>query len=499
MTCPPRTSARPTRAPTRASESARGEDVDERYRWVALSVLLVGAFMVILDVTIVNVALARIGVALGRPERVDWVVTAYLLAVGVIQPATGWLADRFGKRQVFIASMALFTLGSGLAAAATSLWMLVAFRVLQGVGGGAMVPVAQATIYELFPADRRGTALGVWGIAAMSAPAIGPVLGGFLVTAASWHWLFLVNVPIGVVGLGLSLRLLRDTGFRERRPLDWPSLVVVAGGLAALLLALSSAPRWGWASARFLLTAGAGVLAVAVFAVRSLRVANPLVQLRMFQVRVFDLTMLVVSFVTLAQYARITFVPLELEQVRHLDPLHVGYLLVPSAFGAACTMPLGGRLADRIGARVPVMSGLALMGTSTALLATLGLHSPLWHVALYLGIGGLGTGLSIMPNAVVGLNSLPTRWVSQVTAVRSLVRRIAASLGIAVLMSVVLAQLGGRSPASPGVAAAAQDAYRWVFVIATAAVVLSILLAWWLPGRDEARELQQARAAESYD
>ena len=485
--------ATPTRE--RPSRSARDE---ERYRWVALFVVLVGVFMVILDVTIVNVALSRIGDALGHARRVDWVVTAYLLAVGIVQPATGWLADRLGKRQVFLGSLALFTIGSALCAASPTLWVLVAFRVLQGLGGGAMVPTAQAMVYELFPADRRGTALGVWGIAAMAAPAIGPVLGGFLISVAPWQWLFLVNVPIGAVGFVVARRLLRDTGFREDRPLDWLGLLVAATGLGALLLALAQAPAWGWLSPRFLGLVAVGVALVGGFVVRALRVRHPLIDVRIFRVGTFALSMTIVSLFMLAIFARVTFVPLELEEARHFSPLHVGFLLVPSAVGAAITMPIGGRLTDRIGARGPVLVGLALSAASMALLGGMGPHTSPGRIAAYLGVGGLGNGLANMPNTVVAMNSLPTRFMAQAAAVRQLLRRVSASLGIAVLMSIVVAQLGGRSPETAHVGAArAVSAYGTVFYIAAGAVGLAFVLAFWLPGARRAKELQRQRAAES--
>ncbi|MGC2241185.1 MAG: MFS transporter, partial [Acidimicrobiia bacterium] len=165
----------------------------DRYPWIAMGVVLIGTFMVILDTTIVNVALPQIGLALDRQAGIEWVVTAYLLAVGLAQPPTGWLADRFGRKRLFIVSLGFFVIGSLGAALSPNLGSLVGARVIQGLGGGALMPVGMAMIYELFPPHRRGTALGVWGVAAMAGPAFGPVIGGYLVTNVSWHWLFLIN------------------------------------------------------------------------------------------------------------------------------------------------------------------------------------------------------------------------------------------------------------------------------------------------------------------
>ena len=227
------------RHPTSTGSDTPGADDGGRYKWVAMSVIFVGTFMVILDTTIVNVALPQIGIALDDTDGIEWVVTAYLLAVGVGLPATGWLADRFGRKQIFVTSLSIFTLASLGAALAPSLPVLVAIRVLQGLGGGAMMPVGMAMIYELFPPDRRGAALGIWGVAAMAGPAFGPVIGGYLVTEVSWHWLFLVNVPIGVGAIALAVWLLRGhrlpRGPSLRRPGPRPRRHR-SGGVAVRLL-----------------------------------------------------------------------------------------------------------------------------------------------------------------------------------------------------------------------------------------------------------------------
>ena len=355
-------------------------DVDSRYPWIAMGVVLIGTFMVILDTTIVNVALPQIGIALGRSDGIEWVVTAYLLAVGVSQPATGWLADRFGRKQVFIVSLALFGIGSLLAALSPSLEVLVAFRVLQGLGGGALMPVGMAMIYELFPPDQRGTALGVWGVAAMAGPAFGPVIGGYLVTAVSWHWLFLVNVPIGVVGVIAAMRLLRDTGFRERRPFDATGLGLATVGLVLLLFAFSRANDWGWSSTRTVGMLGAAVVLLVLFVLRELRTEHPALEVRMFKVGTFSLTMVIIWAVIAVQFGGLVFLPLELETLRHFTALKVGTLLVPTAVAAAITFPIGGRITDRIGPRLPVTVGAALLAVSAWYIAQLDADlEPLGH------------------------------------------------------------------------------------------------------------------------
>ena len=325
-----------------------GSALPPRYRAIAMTVVLLGTFMVILDTSIVNVALPKIGADFGSISDVEWIVTAYLLAVGVSMTTTGWLADRFGKKRVFVISLALFTLGSLLCALAPTLGLLVVWRVVQGLGGGALDAAGHGDDLRALPAPRAWPGPGDLGVAAMAAPSIGPVLGGYLSSDVSWRWLFVINIPIGVVAVPLASRLLRDVGYRDRRRLDVWGLVSAATGLVLVLLALSEAATWGWASPAFLTTTCVGVALLVAFVVHAALVRQPLIELRILRIPVFTLTLLVIWLVTIGQFARLVFIPLEFETLRGLSALDVGLLLTPSALGVAAMMPIGGRLADRV-------------------------------------------------------------------------------------------------------------------------------------------------------
>lgn len=488
----------PTRdgaGPGRYLGIAPGED---RYRWVAMGVVLIGTFMVILDTTIVNVALPQIGIALGRQSGIDWIVTAYLLAVGLAQPATGWLADRYGRKRMFIISLVLFATGSLLAALAPNLEVLVAFRVVQGLGGGALMPVGMAMIYELFPPDRRGMALGVWGVAAMAGPAFGPVIGGWLVTTVSWHWLFLINVPIGAIGVVAAMRLLRDTGYREHRPLDAIGLSLVSAGLVLWLLTFAQAPDWGWHSPLTTGCLAVGALLLALFVTWERRVAHPAIDVTMFRVPIFTLTMVVIALLVVVQFSILVFVPLLLQTVRGMTALRVGTMLVPVAVAAAISFPIGGRLTDRIGPRVPVTLGAMLLVVSGWILGHLSVDSSTVTVEVALVAQGLGFGFAMMPCAVTGMNVLPGRFVAQASAVRQLNVRVAASFGIAVLSGIVVARIGVVSAAGPDQIAPdiAQAAYNQVFVVAAGVGLVAATLALFLPGRARTARILAERAEE---
>jgi DHA2 family multidrug resistance protein len=384
---------------------------------------------------------------------------------------------------------------------APNLGFLVAFRVLQGLGGGAMSPVGLAIIYELFPPDRRGSALSVWGIAVMAAPAVGPVLGGWLVTAASWRLLFLINVPIGLVGLFLARRVLHDVVPRTHRVLDWQGLLLAAGGLGILLLGLSEAPSWTWGAPRTVACLVVSVILLLGWVVRALRVDHPLVEMRMFASPTFSLCIIVLLLLTMAQYGRLVFIPLELENLRHFSALHVGVMLVPTAVCAASTMIVGGRLADRIGPRVPTALGVALIGLSTWGVASLDLQTSDVRIACYLAAGGLGMGLSMMPTTVAALLSLPNRMAAEASSLRTLSRQVSGSLGVALLSTIVAARLSGipRPPTAPEDLATGQSAYNLVFTIAAVACVASFVVALFLPGKRKTKELQRLRADEHLD
>lgn len=470
----------------------------DRYPWVAMGVVLLGTFMVILDTTIVNVALPQIGLALDSQSGIEWIVTAYLLAVGIAQPPTGWLADRYGRKRLFIASLFLFGLGSLFAALSPNLELLVASRVVQGLGGGALAPVGMAMIYELFPADRRGSALGIWGVAAMAAPAFGPVVGGYLVTNVSWHWLFLINVPIGAIAILAAVRLLKDTGYKESRPFDGGGLGLISAGLVALLLAFSRASDWGWGSTRTVTLLVVGTVFLFAFA-RWVRGRDyPLIDLSMFRYPIFNLTLGIIGATVIVQFGILVNLPLVLQTVRGLTALEVGTMLVPMAVAAAITFPLGGRITDRIGPRIPVVVGSALLCVSAAIMSRLAIDSPVYVIEIALVCQGLGFGFSMLPNSVTGLNALPGRFVAQASAVRQLNVRVMASFGVALLATIVAIQLGEMSMTGPEVAGSseAQTAYNTVFAVMAASAGIATVLALFLPGKERNRQLQTERAEE---
>ena len=453
--------------------------------WAVVAVALVATSMVMLDTTIVAVALPQIADDLGSTD-VEWIVTANLLALGIAQAPTGWIADRWGARDGFLTAVGTFALASAFVAVAPTLPLVVLGRIGQGLAGGVAMPLATAIIFEQFPPGRRGTAMGTAGAVVMLAPALGPVLSGYVVGNTSWRWLMLVHVPLGVVAVVAGRRFVPSTGERRRRRLDAVGLLLITAALVALLVASSEATEWGLTSARFLLTAVAGGGLMAGFVARCRSVDEPVADLSIFRSRTFNLSMLVVVAVAMPQFARNVFVPVELQTLRDLSPLKAGLVLAPAALAGAAAMPLAGRWSDRHGSRQPILVGLVVVAAATALLAAAGASTPLWQVVACVSLSGLGTVLVAMPTTVLSLSSIETHLVAHGAALRALIRQVAGALSTAVLATIIVGRAGVLAPedASGVDLAALDDAYDVGFWVAATLPVVGVVIATRLPRKE---------------
>jgi EmrB/QacA subfamily drug resistance transporter len=447
-----------------------------RNPWVPMSVVMAGTVMFGLDTTIVAVALHPIGQDLHAGSNVEWVVTAYLLALAASQPVTGWLSDRFGRRATFLAALAVFTLASIACAASPNLGSLVFFRAVQGFGGGALMPVGMSIALALFPVARHGRAMAIWGLMAVVGPALGPTVGGWLATAINWHWLFLINAPIGAVAFVAGLYVIPQIGHRWRRPFDTRGLVLGSGGLTLVILGLSEGGTWGWRSFGTLACLSVGAGALIGFVHHELGAKHPMLQLRLFHERAFLFGTVASLFVFMAQYGRLVFIPLQLEAVRGLTPLHVGLLFLPAGAAQAVAMLGSGRIVDRVGPRRPMIAGATLMLVAVAGFARLTLTTPLALVATLLALQGFGCGIFTPGAMVVGLSHLPDKFLPQGTAIRSLAGQVSGALAVALLGAIIAASAGPHPTPSQ-----AQAGYNAAFAAAAVAVLLGLIFSWLVP------------------
>ncbi|HWE60396.1 MAG TPA: DHA2 family efflux MFS transporter permease subunit, partial [Chloroflexota bacterium] len=422
-----------------------------------LVAIIVGIFMVVLDTTAVNVAVP--GLVRQFHDTIptlQWTITGYALAQAAVIPLAGWLSDRFGAKRLFLTSLVLFTLGSVLCSTAQSSGMLIAFRVLQGMGGGFVLPVAMAYIYRLSPPEKVGAIMGMMGIPILLAPAIGPVLAGWLVQFASWRWIFLLNLPVGVIGVTLGLRGLPATARQAAGRLDLPGTVLGPLAFVALSYGITEGSS-SWTADKTLGGIIVGAVALVLFVLAELRSEAPLLELRVFKSIDFSLAMLVQWVGQFALFGALFLVPLFLQQVRGYGAFDTGLILLPQAIAAAVFMPIGGMLFDRIGARPLVIGGSVLLAIAAFILARVSISTEGTTLILPLALYGAGMGLMMMPMNTHLINAAPRRLVSRVTSLIGALQQVITSLTIAG-MSTILTSRPSYHEASAGLAGLAAHA-----------------------------------------
>ncbi|GAC1685486.1 MAG: DHA2 family efflux MFS transporter permease subunit [Ktedonobacteraceae bacterium] len=415
------------------------------YKWIVAIVVVFGLFMSILDTTIVNIAVPRLQTAFGADlHSVQWVITGYTLAQGVAIPLTGYFSNRFGLKRFYIIALTAFTLGSLLCGFAWSLPVLITFRILQGFGGSFLLPMTITLLYREFPPQERGVATGFLGIPILLAPALGPSLGGYIVTYGSWQLIFFINVPIGIIAIILSILLLREFRPEGRERFDFAGFAFVSAGLASVLYALSSASTDGWGSTTVLGFLIGGFLALIIFVVIELsiirREEQPLLDLRVFATTSFTSANIANICITFALFGGLFVIPIYLQNLRGLSAYETGLLLIPQALGSMVSSLVGGRLVDRLGVRAVVIPGLLIAAFSFWELSFLSLYTPYSWFQVLLVLRGLGIGLVAQPLIVAALSEIPPRQLAQASAINSVVRSVASSLAVAILATIIQTQ-----------------------------------------------------------
>jgi EmrB/QacA subfamily drug resistance transporter len=397
-----------------------------------LAVLVAGMFMSILDISIVNVAMASMSKDFGTSaEDMQWISTAYSLTEGVVVPASAWLGARFGLKRVYIWSLILFTVGSVLCGLSGGLGSLIGFRVLQAIPGGVIPVICLTILYRIVPKEKIGAAMGIYGVGVAVAPALGPALGGYLVEHLSWRWIFFINVPVGVVGTIAGVFVLANFPAERNKPFDLPGFLCIAGALVSLLLAIEEGHDWGWTSYPVVMLFLVAAILLALFVVVELAVEHPLLDLRMFRTRTFDISLLLIVATMVGMFVVTLYIPLFLQNIQGLSALNAGLDLLPQAVVMAVTMSLGGQLYDRFGARWPAIIGLLLVGTGLMLLSQITPDIPRSSLILGMCVMSAGVGLSLMPIMTGGVSAVPARYSDMGSAVNTLFQRMASSIGIA--------------------------------------------------------------------
>ncbi|MFC4056581.1 DHA2 family efflux MFS transporter permease subunit [Actinomadura syzygii] len=418
------------------------------------AVVVLGAIMSIIDATAVNVATRSLAEEFGSSiTTVQWVLTGYMLGLAGVIPVTGWATERFGARRVWISALVLFLAGSALAGAAWSMPTLIAFRVVQGLGGGMIIPVAQTILAQAAGPARMGRVMGFIGLPMLLGSVVGPVVGGLIITTAGWRWIFFANLPLGIAAVVAAVRLLPRSAPRPAR-LDVRGLVLLCAGVVAFVYGTSEAGRPGALdAARTWAILAASALLIGVYVLHA-RGRDALIDISLFRRRGFAAAAVTNLVVAVALFGVLVLLPLYWQVVRGHGPLATGLLLVPQALGAAVAMPLAGRVTDRVGAGVVVPAGVVLGLAGTAAYTQIHADTSPILLAAALFVIGLGLGATIMPSMAAAYQALPPALIPRATSALNTLQRMGASVGTAALAVILQHEITARSPGLAGSALA---------------------------------------------
>ncbi len=449
----------------------------ERHVWVISGVVILGMIMSILDTTIVNVALDTLSKDLHSSiSEVQWVVTGYLLALAAVMPVTGWMARRFGAKRVYLVSLVLFTLGSIACGFSNTLVALVVFRVLQGIGGGMIMPLAQLIMAQVAGPQRMGRVMGIVSMPAMLAPILGPVIGGVILQNLHWSWIFFVNAPIGVVALYLGWRMLPETDSGEAGPLDRLGLALLPASAALSIYGISKLGSGApFGSLEVLVPLVVGIVMGVAFCLHALRIPRPLLDVRLYKNKVFAGASLTTFGLGAALFGAMILVPLYYQSVRHLSVIDTGLLNGPQGIGALIMMPIAGRLTERYGGGRVAICGVSLLALSTIPLAFIGANTSYWTISAVLFVRGISIGLGFMPAMTAAFASMRPDQLSDATPQINVVMRLGSAIGVAVL-AVVLQRASVGVHTDAGLAAAFAHTYWWAFAIAVLSLIPCVML-----------------------
>jgi EmrB/QacA subfamily drug resistance transporter len=406
---------------------------------IVAGVVMLGAVMSILATTVVNVAIDHLAVAFHSSlTEIQWVITGYTLALATVIPLSGWAADRFGTKRIYMTSLVLFTLGSVLSGLAWSAGTLIFFRILQGFGGGMIMPAVMTILTRKAGPHRMGRVMGVLGVPMLIAPILGPILGGWLVDNASWRWIFFINLPIGIVAFILALIVLEPDQPQPAHRLDWLGMMLLSPGLAVFIFGLAESSTYGFGSFRSWGPTLAGVVLIAAWFVHSWRSPNPLIDLRTFAHTRAGAAAGTFLLFAISVFGTMLLVPLYYQSVRGASALQAGALMAPGGVGAMLLMPVSGKLTDRYGPTWLPAAGLPFVAIGLIPFALVTAHTS--YAVLIAGnfVQGIGMGLAMMPNMTAAMQAVPLAAIARTSTAMNIIRQAGASIGTAVL-SVILA------------------------------------------------------------
>jgi EmrB/QacA subfamily drug resistance transporter len=444
----------------------------EAHVWRIAFVVILGSIMSILDTTIVNVALETLGRELHSTlSQIQWVITGYLLSLAAVIPITGWAARRFGAKPVYLLSLVLFTAGSVLCGFAGSATELIVFRVIQGIGGGMLLPIGQLMMATAAGPKRMGRVMSIVAVPAMLAPILGPTIGGLIVDNASWRWIFFVNLPVGVFAFVAALRTLPRGDRQPTDRLDVRGLVLMASGLPLLTYGLAEIGATGsFTAPKAIVPLISGLVLIGVFALHALRVPKPLLDIRLYRRPTFASASVAMFCLAGALFGGMILMPLYWQQIRSESVVTTGLLTAPMGLGMAVVLPLVGRLTDRLGGGPLALFGVIVTTVATIPFGLVGAHTSIAWLSIAMFVRGMGVGFAFMPAMTAAFASLQRSELPDATPQLNVIQRVGGSIGTAVLAVVLQRSLVGAT----GLEAAASaygTAFWWSLGLTALAIV----------------------------
>lgn len=422
----------------------------DTYKWWLLANIMLGTFMAVLDATIVNVGLPKIMASFGVGlDKIEWVITAYMLAMAVMLPTSGWLADKFGFKRMYFYGLFLFTLGSFLCGISGDENMLIIARVIQGLGAGTIQPLGMAIISREFPPHQRGLALGFWAISAAASVSFGPLMGGYLIDNFNWQLIFDVNIPFGIIAMLSTIVIQQEYKNPATRKFDYVGFFSVIIFLPLTLFALSegnaATNSAGWSAPYILLCFGIAVIALAVFITTELTVEEPLLDLRLLTNRNFGISIIILLIFSMGMFGSTFLLPIYLQTSLGYTALQAGSVFLPVGIIQGIMSPISGRLADKLNPKVPILIGVALLALSFYLNSFLSYLTESSYIMLTLYIRGFSMGLIFTPLSTISLSDIPRKKMAQASGVSNTVRQLGGSLGVALLATVLTSRVNYHS------------------------------------------------------